>query len=124
MNIDEEKPVLAGDDVDPLKSEDIIDTPHEFRRFSQARLIQIRQELVDRVEKKADINWINYFVGTLIWHKLKKHIKLDLVTLYFILAHFDVLKPFMPNETAVQVIQLIDKIGEALYKKKEEENKQ
>lgn len=105
-------------DVKSLRAEDIIDTPWEREKFTEERLLEIRKRLIEKMNQKADVNWFNYVFGYIVWYQFKKKVKLDLETIYFILAHFDELEPFMPNKACEVIVQAIDGLGEYLYKKK------
>jgi len=81
--------------------------------------------IVNRVKRVANakVNWINYLFNTILWAKVKKNVRWNKKTLYFILANFDELVVFMPTPFWIEVVKLIDKIGEGLYKDLKAEGK-
>ena len=101
-----------------LSSELIIDTPWERQKFTQERLLEIRKELIEMINSRSKVNWLNYLFGYMAWYQFKKKVKLDLETLYFLLSKFDELKPFMPNKACEALVVIIDEAGEYLYERK------
>jgi len=100
----------------PLRSEDIIDTDWEIKKLSAEDVIIISAKIKEFAKRKTEVNWINYLFNTLLWTQVKKNVRWDKKTLYWILANFDELAVFMPTPFWVTVVELIDKMGESLYK--------
>ena len=100
-----------------ISAENIIDTEWEKKKLLPTDLLIIEARIRKAAQRKEDIGWLNYLFNTLLWNSvIKKNAKLDKKTLYWIMAHFDELSIIMPSPFWISVVDLIDKLGEQLYK--------
>jgi len=102
-------------------------TPEDLKKYMRNNGVlnfdelKIFQDKVANRIKEAESSWLKKILST-IYYYAKGQVRIDLETLYWLMANFDQIASFMPNEFWKKVIMSIDKIGEnllAMEKEKE-----
>lgn len=95
-------------------------SPEEIAKYMEDNGVLNRDELL-RLQNQiklrmldAESAWYEVLISQL-YYLIKDQIKITPETLYKLMANFDKIKKFMPNEFWEKVVDVIDKIGEHLY---------
>jgi len=100
-------------------------TPEEIQDYMDSHGIislddlKILQDKIAKRIKEAESGWFKSILNSL-WYMGRKHFKIDIKTLYWLMSNFDVVADHMPNEFWKSVILAIDKCGETLLAKEKE----
>jgi hypothetical protein len=84
--------------------------------------LRILQDKITKRIKEAESSLFSRIMSSL-WYYVKGQIKIDVVTLYWLMSNFDKVAGYMPNEFWKKVVLAIDKIGENLLAKEKESGK-
>jgi hypothetical protein len=100
-------------------------TPEEIQEYMASHgvlslddLKVLEDKIAKRIEE-AESSWFKSLLSSL-WYMGRQYFKIDLKTLYWLMANFDKVADHMPNEFWKSVILAIDKVGESLLAKEKE----
>jgi len=95
-------------------------TPEEIAKYmadngvlNRDELARLQNQIKIRINEAESSVWQR--LASLLYYRVKDQIKISPQMLYKLMANFDKIKPFMPNEFWMKVVDVIDKIGEHLY---------
>jgi len=83
--------------------------------LNRDELARLQNQIKIRINEAESSIWQR--LASLIYYRVKDHIKISPQTLYMLMSNFDKIRPYMPNEFWMKVVDIIDKIGEHLYGK-------
>jgi len=95
-------------------------TPEEIAKYmadngvlNRDELARLQNQIKIRMNEAESSLWQR--LAALLYYRVKDQLKISPQTLYKLMANFDKIKRFMPNEFWMKVVDVIDKIGEHLY---------